>query len=621
VRRRIPGALALLGGLLALYLLAPLVAGVRQAAVSHWRALGSPALWHACAVSIASATTATLILAVTGIPLAYTLARRSGRFAAAVGFVVQLPLALPPLASGILLLFLVGPRGALGHVIGDAFTDSFAGIVLAETFVAAPFVVIAARTAFASMDPDLEAVAATLGHRPIATFLRVSLPSVRYGLLAGLLLAWLRAFGEFGATMMVAYHPYSLPVYSYVAFGARGLPAMLPILLPTLALALTVMLVAGRAGRAGRAGAQSRAPARRAGRVRDHLGTDPPPQPARPAPRDAMDALSLDLARTMGDFQLRLAWTPSSRRLAILGPSGSGKSLSLKMIAGIEPGNPATVRLGARDLTGLDAADRGIAYVPQSYGLMPHLRVTDQLRFARGAGARDAAYWIDELGLRGLETRLPAELSIGQRQRVALARALSRPAALLLLDEPFSALDAPLRARLRRELRELQGRIAATTVLVTHDPAEAALLADEILVLDAGRPLQAGPARQVFRRPANESVARLLGADNVAAGIAATDDAIEIGGGTRIRVAGPPLRPGERLGWHFAPPHAHLHPAGAYRATVEAIAVHGLLRELTVRLGEARVRIADAGSGHAPGDEVRFDLDPGAIQVWSADAA
>ena len=617
MRRRVPGPLALLGGLLALYLLAPLVAGVRQAARSHWRALGSPALWHACAVSIASATTSTLILAVTGIPLAYYLARRRGRFTASLGFVVQLPLALPPLASGILLLFLVGPRGALGHVIGDAFTDTFAGIVLAETFVAAPFVVIAARTAFASMDPDLEAVAATLGHRPFGTFLRVSLPSVRYGLLAGLLLAWLRAFGEFGATMMVAYHPYSLPVYSYVAFGARGLPAMLPILLPTLAIALTVMVVAGLAG------APSRAPARHPRRARrDHdPGTAaPPPRPARPVAHDATDALSIDLARTLGEFRLRLAWAPTSRRLAILGPSGSGKSLSLKMIAGIEPGNPATVRLGARDLTGLDPADRGIAYVPQSYGLMPHLRVAEQLRFARGAVARDAAYWIEELGLRGLEARFPAELSIGQRQRVALARALSHPAALLLLDEPFSALDAPLRARLRRDLRGLQERIVATTVLVTHDPAEAALLADEVLVLDSGRPLQAGSCTQVFRRPANESVARLLGADNVAAGVAATADAIEVGDGTRIRVAGPPLRPGERLGWHFAPPHAHLHPAGAHRAIVEAIAVHGLLRELTVRLGAVRVRVADAGSGHAPGDEVRFDLDPGAIQVWPADA-
>ena len=619
MRQRVPRPRALLGGLLALYLLAPLVAGVRQAAQSHWRALGSPALWHACGVSIASATTSTLILAITGIPLAYHLARRSGRFATAVGFIVQLPLALPPLASGILLLFLVGPRGALGHLVGNAFTDSVAGIVLAETFVAAPFVVVAARTAFASMDPDLEAVAATLGHRPLGTFLRVSLPSAKYGLLAGLLLAWLRAFGEFGATMMVAYHPYSLPVYSYVAFGARGLPAMLPILLPTLALALAVMVLAGLAG------ARARAPVRRARRlraVRAGRATAPPLPPSSPPsdPPDGLDALAIDLARTMGEFELRFAWAPSSRRLAILGPSGSGKSLTLKMIAGIESGPVATVRLGARDLTRVEAADRGIAYVPQSYGLMPHLRVVDQLRFARGVVARDAEYWLGELGLQGLEERFPTELSIGQRQRVALARALSRPAALLLLDEPFSALDAPLRARLRRELHELQTRIAATTVLVTHDPTEAALLADEILVLESGRALQAGACTQVFRRPANESVARLLGADNVATGVVVAPDAIDGGGGVRIRVAGPPLRPGERVGWHFAPAQAHPHPAGPYHGIVEAIAEHGLLRELTVRLGEVRVRIADAGSGHTLGQALRFDLDPGAIQVWPAGA-
>src|SRR6202035_2670693 len=123
--------------------------------------------------------------------------------------------------------------------------DSFAGIVLAEVFVAAPFLIIAARSAFASIDPVLEGVAATLGHGRLATFLKVSLPLAWPATRSGLLLAWLRGFGEFGATVMVAYHPYSLPVYTYVAFGSQGLPAMLPVLLPTLAIAIAVALLAG----------------------------------------------------------------------------------------------------------------------------------------------------------------------------------------------------------------------------------------------------------------------------------------------------------------------------------------------------------------------------------------
>ena len=132
------------------------------------------ALLHACAVSIASATTATLIIALGGIPLGYLLARLPGRAMATVGFLVQLPLALPPLASGILLLFLVGYSSPIGRLTSGALTDSFAGIVVAEVFVAAPFLIIAARSAFASIDPVLEGVAATLGRRPLYVFFRVS---------------------------------------------------------------------------------------------------------------------------------------------------------------------------------------------------------------------------------------------------------------------------------------------------------------------------------------------------------------------------------------------------------------------------------------------------------------
>jgi molybdate transport system permease protein len=164
-------------------------------------------LLQASLVSVGSATVATALVALGGIPLGYVLARVPGRAMAMLGFAVQLPLALPPLASGILLLFLVGYASPLGRLTNGALTDSFTGIVLAEAFVAAPFLIIAARSAFSTIDPVLEDVAATLGHRPWAIFRRVSLALAVRGIWAGLLLTWLRAFGEFGATVMVAYHP------------------------------------------------------------------------------------------------------------------------------------------------------------------------------------------------------------------------------------------------------------------------------------------------------------------------------------------------------------------------------------------------------------------------------
>ena len=247
--RRVAAPLPWLAGLLTIYLVAPLVAGVQQIGLADWSSVDAGALLRSCVISITSATAATAIIALGGIPLGYLLARVPGRAMAGLGFVVQLPLALPPLTSGVLLLFLVGYSTPLGRLLNGALTDSFYGIVIAEVFVAAPFLIIAARSGFAAMDPVLEGVAATLGRGPIEVFLRVSLPIAWPAILSGLLLAWLRAFGEFGATVMVAYHPYSLPVYTYVAFGSQGLPAMMPVLLPTLIVALAIMALSGLAAR------------------------------------------------------------------------------------------------------------------------------------------------------------------------------------------------------------------------------------------------------------------------------------------------------------------------------------------------------------------------------------
>ncbi|MGE8469838.1 MAG: molybdate ABC transporter permease subunit, partial [Paraburkholderia hospita] len=237
--------------LLAVYLCAPFIASIPQVGHADWTGVDWRGTWSAVAVSAGSASVAALVILIGGVPLGYWLSRSTSRGMALLGFIVQLPLALPPLTSGILLLFLLGPYSWLGRLTNGALTDSFAGIVLAETFVAAPFLVVAARSAFAAIDPVYEDVAATLGHRAASRFFRVMLPIAWPSIRAGLVLAWLRAFGEFGATVMVAYHPYSLPVYTYVVFGGQGLPAMMPLLLPTLVIAVlcAALSVAWRDGR------------------------------------------------------------------------------------------------------------------------------------------------------------------------------------------------------------------------------------------------------------------------------------------------------------------------------------------------------------------------------------
>jgi ABC-type Fe3+/spermidine/putrescine transport system ATPase subunit/ABC-type sulfate transport system permease component len=616
VRSRAPAPLTWLAALLALYLAAPLVAGIHQAWLADWQSVEAAALARACAVSLASASVATTIIALGGVPLGWLLARRPGRGMAALGFLVQLPLALPPLTSGILLLFLVGYSQPLGRLAQGALTDSFAGIVLAQVFVAAPFLVIAARSAFAAIDPVLEGVAATLGRGPLYTFFRVGLPIAWPGISSGLLLAWLRAFGEFGATVMVAYHPFSLPVYTYVAFGAQGLPAMLPILLPTLVLAAVVIGLNDALGRRRRdRGAMASTPAP----VSDRFVTIATiGRSATPGGADEA-GLTLDLTKRLGDFRLRLKWAAASRRLAILGPSGSGKSLTLQLIAGTEPVDEAAIVVAGRDIAALPPSRRGIGYVPQSYGLFPHLSVARQLSFPGGADPGRARYWLDRLALAGLERRLPSALSLGQQQRVALARALVRPARLLLFDEPFSALDAPMRRQLRAELFDLQSEFSAIFLIVTHDPDEAALLADELLVLEHGRVLQSGPTAEVFRRPTSETVARLLGAETIASGVAVGEHRIAIGGGVVIEVAGPPLRIGRRIGWSVPPGGIRIGDDGRYPGCVEGIAKGGFGCRIALAVGDARIDIFETYSDRGCGAPCRLDIDPYAVRVWPRD--
>lgn len=602
-----------LGGLLAVYLVAPLVAGLAHLGGADWRGADWATLGDACAVSLLSATVATLLVAAGGIPLGYLLARRPGRWLAMLGFLVQLPLALPPLASGILLLFLLGYASPLGALTGGALTDSFVGIVLAEAFVAAPFLIIAARSAFAGLDPVLEDVAATLGHRPWSIFLRASLPLAWRAILAGMLLAWLRAFGEFGATMMVAYHPYSLPVYTYVAFGGQGLPAMLPVLAPTLVAAVGVMAFAAIFG-ADRV--------RRVGFADGHTGVVPLPVAPlldEPRPSSAMSPQPLSFAfrRKLSGFDLDVAWRTSARRLAILGSSGSGKSMTLRAIAGLDGDVAGSLMLGARDLSETPTERRGIAFVPQNYGLFPHLTVARQIAFAVGADRDLAEHWSKRLGLASLKQRLPDALSLGQQQRVAVARAFSRPAGLLLLDEPFSALDTPLRAQLRRELLALQAEIDATTILVTHDPEEAFLLADELLILDAGRVLQVGTVNEVFARPVSEAVARLLGAENIAFGRAVGANAIDVGGGVQIKVVGPPMQTSARVGWSVRSESITITAAGDYPGFVVDVGAPVAGRfEVVLRIGDALLRANQEIGAPANLGPCRLFLRPAAVQVW-----
>ncbi|WCB92063.1 Sulfate/thiosulfate import ATP-binding protein CysA [Baekduia alba] len=228
-----------------------------------------------------------------------------------------------------------------------------------------------------------------------------------------------------------------------------------------------------------------------------------------------------DVNKHYGEFQalhdISLDIKPGALT-ALLGPSGSGKSTLLRVIAGLETPDSGTVVIEDSDVTNVPPQRRDIGFVFQHYAAFKHMTVRDNVAFGLKVRKRPKAeikVKVDELlgivGLAGYQERYPSQLSGGQRQRMALARALAVEPKVLLLDEPFGALDANVRAELRAWLRRLHEEVHVTTVLVTHDQEEAMELADQIVVLNDGRIQQVGAPREVYDAPANEFVMGFLG--------------------------------------------------------------------------------------------------------------
>ena len=236
--------------------------------------------------------------------------------------------------------------------------------------------------------------------------------------------------------------------------------------------------------------------------------------------------LSVDFEKRLGAFHLRPKFEAEDELVVLLGPSGSGKSLTLRAIAGLLQPDRGRIELPQGvvfDSTlGVDdrPQERNVGYVVQDLALFPHMTVAENMAFALDGWSRDrqqqrVAELVELLGLQGLEARLPRSISGGQQQRTALGRALAASPRVLLLDEPFTALDTPVRNTLRREVTRLRRQLGLAALFVTHDLQEAYALGDRIAVYDQGAVLQSGTREQVFRTPASVRVAQLLDARNI----------------------------------------------------------------------------------------------------------
>ena len=345
-------------------------------------------------------------------------------------------------------------------------------------------------------------------------------------------------------------------------------------------------------------------------------------------------AARIDVRR--GGFHVELdVQVADGEVLAVLGPNGAGKSTLLRVLAGLLPPDGGRVEVDGEAWDDVAAGvhlpphSRRLGMVFQDHLLFPHLTVVDNVAFGlrtRGAGRREAreaaARWLERVELAEFGGRRPGQLSGGQAQRVALARALAGEPALLLLDEPLSALDARTRLTVRAELRRHLGAFPGSTVLVTHDPVDALALADRVDVVEDGRVVQAGPPGEVARRPRTDYVARLVGLALLPGTGEGTT--VRLDGGGRVAVAdhasGPvfaAVRP-ESVSLYREPPHGS--PRNVWPVRLASATPHGA----TVRCeldGEVPL-LADvtaaafAELGLAPGAELWASVKAAEIAVY-----
>ncbi|MCW2628069.1 TOBE-like domain-containing protein [Mycobacterium sp.] len=316
---------------------------------------------------------------------------------------------------------------------------------------------------------------------------------------------------------------------------------------------------------------------------------------------------------------------PSGSLTALLGPSGSGKSTLLRAIAGLDLPDTGTITINGRDVTQIAPQRRGIGFVFQHYAAFKHLTVRDNVAFGLKIRKRPKAEikqkvdnLLEVVGLSGFQTRYPNQLSGGQRQRMALARALAVDPQVLLLDEPFGALDAKVREDLRAWLRRLHDEVHVTTVLVTHDQAEALDVADRIAVLNKGRIEQVGSPTEVYDAPANAFVMSFLGAVSSLNGTLVRPHDIRVGRNPEMAIASS---------------DDSVQATGVVRATIDRIVVLGF--EIRVELTSAadhtsftaQITRGDAEAlGLKEGDTVyvratRVPPLPGSTEIPKADRA
>ena len=479
-------------------------------------------------ISLKSSAIATFITFFMGIAAARWMLSTRIRGKALIEGIFISPLVLPPTVVGFLLLLLFGRNGAIGQFLLQfdltiIFTWQAAAIT--ATVVSFPLMYKTALGAFEQIDANLLNAARTLGASEWQVFWRIMLPLAWPGILAGTILAFARALGEFGATLMLAGNiprqTQTIPMAIYFAVEAGDMRQAAIWVLIILSLSLSVLTAVNFW-----ADLRRRSPKLNSSqKLESKFSKAASSFTAKSTTKQPESGLCLNIFKPLSGFALDVGFDIGPEVLGILGASGSGKSMTLRCIAGLETPSSGKIVVNGKVLfdsaegINVPSKDRRIGFLFQNYALFPHLSVAQNIAF----GLQHLSESEQELRVKeqlisvqmsGLENRYPHELSGGQQQRVALARAIAPSPDLLLLDEPFSALDTHLRSQLERELMQTLANYRGITLFVSHNLEEVYRVCKNLLVLAEGRPIAFDTKENIFDRPGNFTVAQLTGCKN-----------------------------------------------------------------------------------------------------------
>ena len=471
-------------------------------------------------ISFKTTFIATAITFFIGIAAAQWIFSYRGKGKNLIDGLLTLPLVLPPTVVGFCLLLILGKNG-LGQLLqplGITVIFTWYATVIAAIVVAFPLMYKTALGTFKQIDTNLLAAARTLGASEWRVFWQVTLPLSKSGIIAGTILTFARALGEFGATLMLAGNipgeTQTIPIAIF--FAAEGGEIDSALLWVIVIVAISLIATFGLNYWSDLPQIIKTSPQYQ---ERNYLTP-----PILSFKRNENNLL-VDIQKSLPNYTLITSFTADNYPLGLLGASGAGKSMILRCIAGLEKPNKGCIVLNGRVLfdeqkqINLPVRDRSIGFVFQNYALFPHLNVAQNIAFGlQHLSPLERNRRVNELitlmHLQGLLARHPQNLSGGQQQRVALARALAMQPEVLLLDEPFSALDTHLRSQLEKQLITIIDNYQGVTLFVTHNLEEVYRVCKNLLVLSEGKTAAYESKENIFEHPRNFTTAQITGCKN-----------------------------------------------------------------------------------------------------------